>query len=176
MICAALTTSVGTRHNQGMTLLSRIEWVLAHRAEQVGASARAWCEKAGVSPSYLGTLRTRIVAGRDASMRHAQAQLLAAKAGVRTEWLLSGTGPRDIDQEPTVELDARYPNLTAVLEHEANARRWSPQAIAAAKALKLKADEDQTEAQWMRLQRSRTSVPALALGLQVRECWCRRTR
>lgn len=72
-------------------LLDRLDWVLKNRLE-FGGSARAWCERAGLSPNYIGTLRTRVRAKKPAGLTVEVATALATAARVPLEWLASGTG------------------------------------------------------------------------------------
>lgn len=84
--------------------------LLAERLRQVIEDrlvddAEAWCEAAGLSRGFLSSFFVRAKGSPGASLKGPSASALAAAAGVRTEWLLTGEGPRERRAEQTVELD-----------------------------------------------------------------------
>lgn len=128
-------------------LRDRIDWVL--NVKKAFKSARDWSLAADRSHSQITMMRRRIAEaeamGEEASFEDTTLRDLALAAEVSPVWFSSGVGS---PVDPVVVLDARYGNLTTVLEHPSNAGRWSPEAIGAARSLQLTADDDPSEELW----------------------------
>jgi len=94
--------------------------LLAERLRQVIEDrlvddAEAWCEAAGLSRGFLSSFFVRAKGSPGASLKGTSASALAGAAGVRTEWLLTGEGPRERRPEQTTELDGDIdPRIVAV--------------------------------------------------------------
>jgi hypothetical protein len=74
------------------TLVERIELILE---EGKFSSARAWCLAAGLSISYLGTLKSRLESGEVRQGKSEQIAKLARAAGVTVEWLMGESDQRE---------------------------------------------------------------------------------
>lgn len=125
------------------TLLSRIEWVIAQGRV---ASGRAWAMSAGLSPSYIGTLLTRLRASPDADARREEIGKLANAAGVSVEWLVTGVGSPD--GERVTERDERYPSRAAAARFARDAG-LDEKAIALVLKERLDADTDPGAMWWL---------------------------
>lgn len=99
-----------------VTLLQRLEWVIAHRV----TSARQWAADAGLSPSYFGSTLTRLRRDPHGDIRRAVLVDLAKAAKISSTWLATGQGsPDDVEGAPErrwVERDERYPNRGRAVE------------------------------------------------------------
>lgn len=66
---------------------------------------------------------------------------------VSAEWLITGKGePTAFSSAPRVTKEERYPNLRVALD--CHASKWSPAVIAAAREMRLDADEDPSPKWW----------------------------
>jgi hypothetical protein len=82
-------------------LWSRIAQVI--EAKKVPNEA-AWLKKAGLSNGFFSSRRAELKKGKVPSLGTKGAMQLAKAAGVRVEWLLSGTGPMELGAtSPTVD-------------------------------------------------------------------------
>lgn len=114
----------------------RIRWVV--ESGKV-ANARAWCEAAGISSSYLGTFLSRDRKGQESDIAVGIVVKLARAAGLSVAWLAAGEGEPLL--RPTLP-----PNLAALIE-----RRPELSAVLvqqAALVLKLTGDTDLTIEHW----------------------------
>lgn len=89
------------------TLADRIRWVIDTKKVE---SARAWCVKAGIAGSYLGTFLHRNRGGGHSDMGVETVMALATSAEVSPPWLAFGLGSPDDDP-----LSAMPPNLRALV-------------------------------------------------------------
>jgi hypothetical protein len=121
------------------TVADRIRWVLAHG--NVGG-ARAWCEKARISSSYLGTFLTRDRRGQESDIGVSILSKLADAANVSFAWLATGVGsPSD---------DTRMVPLPANLEALVKRRKDYPEPLVrqAAIVLELIGERDMSPEHW----------------------------
>ncbi len=75
-----------TFHLVKTALETRIDEVILTR--KTFADAKAWCKAAGISEGYLGTLKSRLRAGKATGGKAQKIQALARVAGVSVEWLM----------------------------------------------------------------------------------------
>lgn len=85
------------------TVMERIEEVLASKKF---SSAREWSEKAGLSASFINTLRSRWSTGEVRTIRADAAAKLAQAANVSMAWLMGGDVPQSAGGPSYSELDA----------------------------------------------------------------------
>lgn len=106
-------------------LLDRLRYVVESGRVK---SAREWCKQASISPSYLGTVMSRLRAGTQDSIGAAEAAALAKAVDVPVHWLMFGETPSADPTTPplpatVVDLPDRYPQVTefvaVMLEHGA---------------------------------------------------------
>jgi hypothetical protein len=77
-------------------LRQRIEWVVEHRA---GGNQRELARMAGLAPSHIGTMLTRLRRDPDRDIESGTLSAIARGAKVSTRWLISGVGEPDDDAD-----------------------------------------------------------------------------
>lgn len=90
----------GVADNLGK-LLARIDEVM--RSKKF-VSERAWCEKAGVAATYIGSLRSRHATGEARTAKIEQVRKLADAAEVTVDWLMNMGPP----ETPRVTIETNF--------------------------------------------------------------------
>ena len=129
------------RYDQSVAseLADRIREIIEARGLK---SERALSELAGMNPTQVSNTLKRLEDNPDA-VELKTLRKIADAAGVRWDWLLVGTGPRDLDA--VVEYDDRYSNRAATIElYRAEAH---PKAIEALRGYAFHG-EDPSRKQW----------------------------
>lgn len=83
-----------------VTLLERIDWVIAHRKAQI-TNQTIWSEKSGLNKGHLGVMRKRLRTNPRADIERATLDRMAKAAGVSVRWLVSGEG-EPLDSQPAM--------------------------------------------------------------------------
>ena len=146
-------------------LLDRLRYVVESGRVK---SAREWCKLASISPSYLGTVMSRLRAGTQDSIGADEAAALAKAVDVPVHWLMFGESPASepstTSQPATVvESPDRYPQVTefvaVMLEHgatEDEAARFRSR-VALLKSVEGPSVDDLAEL-WRTMQREHRSM------------------
>jgi transcriptional regulator with XRE-family HTH domain len=130
--------SAGTNRVVSDDISERLQWILDHR----DISARELARLAELpSESHVGLILTR---GGTRTSGKALAKIARA-ARVELEWLIEGTGPRDVGTH--VEYTDRYPNRARAIE--ALRDEVLPESIADLRIVTLQSDTDPLVSEWI---------------------------
>lgn len=121
-------------------VLARIDEVLR---SQFGGSASEWCRKAGLSRSYIATMRSRAETGEVRAVKMHKLAALARAAGVTVDWLAGESdAPGSTGRSSTLRVDPRPSVEQAIQQYEWPSDLPAPQAAEVIRRARAEAQLD----------------------------------